>query len=81
LEGLNEEDLEKRSAMMINNATSIGVPEVVRPEDIVSGNVKLNTLFVSYIFNTRHGLEELTAEEYDTCKMLNDDIEGSKEER
>jgi hypothetical protein len=56
LDGLNENDLSRRAEIMINNALTIGVPSVVRPEDIVSGNVKLNTVFVSYIFNTRHGL-------------------------
>lgn len=45
---------------MINNAAALNVPSVVRPEDITSGNVKLNTVFVSYIFNAKHGLEELT---------------------
>jgi hypothetical protein len=39
-------------------------------------------VFVAEIFNTKHGLEELTAEEYgDASKLLDDDIEGSKEER
>ena len=48
---------------------------------MIGGNVKINTVYVSYIFNTRHGLEELTAEEYDATKMLTDDIEGTKDER
>jgi hypothetical protein len=56
LDGLNDNDALSRAEKMINNATSIGVPEVIRAEDITSGNVKLNTVFVSYIFNTRHGL-------------------------
>lgn len=53
----------------------------MRPSDIASGNVKLNTIYVSYIFNTKHGLEELTAEEYEAAKMIDDDIEGSRDER
>ena len=56
LEALNESDEIKRAEKVITNASAIGVPVVVRPQDITSGNVKLNTLFVSYIFNTRHGL-------------------------
>jgi plastin-1 len=36
---------------------------------------------VASIFNERHGLEELTAAEYEAASMLDDDIEGSKEER
>lgn len=48
---------------MINNALSIGVPPIVRPSDITTGNVKINTIFVAELFNTKHGLEELTEEE------------------
>jgi len=43
--------------------------------------VKLNTVFVSALFNARHGLEELTAEEYESAKIIDDDIEGTREER
>lgn len=49
---------------MIANADSIGVPSLVRPTDITSGNVKINTVFVASIFNLKHGLEELTEAEY-----------------
>jgi len=66
---------------MIANSQALGVPDVVEPSHIVSGNTKVNTLFVSYIFNTKHGLEELTAEEYEAAGMIDDDIEGAKEER
>ena len=84
LSGLKEEDTVKRAEMMINNATSLGVPYVVRPNDITSGNVKLNTVFVAELFNTKHGLEELNEEEkekYEAAGILNDDIEGSRDER
>jgi hypothetical protein len=60
LDGINDEDLEKRAEKMINNSLALGVPDVVRPKDITTSNTKINTLFVSYIFNTKHGLEELT---------------------
>lgn len=69
---------------MIKNSQKIGVPALVRASDITSGNVKLNTVFVASIFNTKHGLEELTQEakeEYESAKLQDDDIEGSKEER
>jgi len=66
---------------MIDNSEALGVPRVVRAHDICSGNEKVNTLFVAYIFNTKHGLEDLTKEEYDAAGMLDDDIEASKEER
>jgi len=66
---------------MIDNSLALGVPKIVGPADIVSANEKVNTLFVAYIFNTKHGLEDLTEEEYAAASMLDDDIEGAREER
>jgi plastin-1 len=66
---------------MIENSINLGVPRIVGPADIVSANEKINTLFVAYIFNTKHGLEDLTEEEYAAAAMLDDDIEGAREER
>ena len=60
LQGVDDEDLTSRATKMITNALALGVPDVVNPKDITTGNVRVNTLFVSYIFNTKHGLEELT---------------------
>jgi hypothetical protein len=57
--GLGEEDLIKRADILIKSAESIGVPPLVRASDITSGNVKLLTVFVAELFNTKHGLEEL----------------------
>lgn len=57
---MDDEDLTSRATKMITNALALGVPDVVNPKDITTGNVRVNTLFVSYIFNTKHGLEELT---------------------
>ena len=81
---LDEEDLVKRADLMIKNSEKIGVPALVRPSDITSGNVKLNTVFVASIFNTKHGLEELTTEEkgeFEAATLVDDDIEGTKDER
>ncbi len=78
---MNEADPVKRAKMMIAGATKMGVPEVVRPKDIVSGNTKVNTLFCSYIFNTKHGLPDPTKDEFDPASILDDDIEGTIEER
>jgi len=58
---------------------ALGVPDMVGPSDIVQSNVKVNTLFVAAIFNIKHGLEELTKEEYDAAQML-DDEQGDPEE-
>lgn len=81
LDGINDADEKNRAQTMINNALALGVPDIVRAQDICTGNNKVNTLFVSYIFNTKHGLEDLTAEEYEAAGLIDDDIEGSKEER
>lgn len=63
LEGLEDEDLIKRAERVVNNSIALGVPPLVRPSDITTGNVKINTVFLSELFNTKHGLEELTEEE------------------
>lgn len=81
LDGIDNEDLVARADTMIENSKKIGVPELVTGQAFSMGNEKVNTLFVSYIFNTKHGLEELTKEEYDAVGLIDDDIEGSKEER
>lgn len=59
-DALAKEDLTERADHMITNSLAIGVPDLVSARDITSGNVKVNTLFVAEIFNTKHGLEELT---------------------
>lgn len=66
---------------MILNSQALGVPDVCSARDITVGNTKVNTLFVAYIFNTKHGLEELTAEEYEAAGMIDDDVAGTREER
>lgn len=66
---------------MIDNSKKIGVPEITNGAAFSKGNEKVNTLFISYVFNTKHGLEELTKEEYEAVGLIDDDIEGSKEER
>lgn len=78
---LSNEDLNTRASHVLVCANNLHVPDTLRSEDIVSGNSKLNTLFVAAIFNTKHGLEELTQEEYEKAKIIYDDIEGTKEER
>lgn len=84
LAALSESDLVKRADSTIKNAESIGTPALVRPSDIVSGNSKLLTIFVAELFNTRHGLEQLNEEEkeaFEKFGIIDDDVEGSREER
>lgn len=81
LDGIDNPDLPARADNMIDNSKKIGVPEIVSGGAFSQGNEKVNTLFVSYVFNTKHGLEPLTKEEYEAVGLIDDDIEGSKEER
>jgi len=66
---------------MINNSMAMGVEDVIGPEDLIKGNSKVNSVFVAAVFNCKHGLQELTAEEFEAAGMIDDDIEASKEER
>ena len=78
---LNESDLKKRAKKVIDNSKKLGAESYINPEDIVAGNNKLNTLFVASIFNAYPGLEPATEEEKDAAKLLDDDVEGAREER
>jgi hypothetical protein len=84
LAALSESDVNKRAEGAIRNAEILGVPPLIRAADITSGNVKLLTVFVAEIFNTKHGLEELNEEEkeaYEKAGIMDDDVEGSRDER
>lgn len=81
---LAESDPLKKAEGAIRNAELLGVPPLIRGADITSGNVKLLTVFVAEMFNTRHGLEELNQEEmeaYEKAGIIDDDVEGSRDER
>jgi plastin-1 len=79
---LDEPDKKKRAKKVIDNSKKLGAESYITPEDIVAGNSKLNTLFVASIFNAYPGLEPATDEEkYEAAKLLDDDIEGAREER
>ena len=60
LDALTDEDDVSRATKMIADSAKLGVPDVIGPTDLCKGNVRVNTIFVSEIFNTKHGLEELT---------------------
>lgn len=79
---LDETDPLKRAKLVLENSKKLGVDSFITPKDIVNGNAKLNTLFTAAIFNHCHGLDPPTEEEaYEAAKLLEDDIEGSREER
>ena len=79
---LNEPDKKKRAKKVIDNSKKLGAESYITPDDIVAGNSKLNTLFVASIFNAYPGLDPATEEEmYEAAKLLDDDVEGAREER
>ena len=79
---LNEPDKKKRAKKVIDNSKKLGAESYITPDDIVAGNSKLNTLFVASIFNAYPGLEPATEQElYEAAKLLDDDVEGAREER
>ncbi len=78
---LQESDMNKRANKVLANAKKLGAESFITPNDICNGNEKLNLLFTAEIFNNFHGLEELSEEEYEAAKLLNDDVEGTREER
>lgn len=77
----NETDEKKRARLVLDGVTKLGINPLIGPNDIVTGNTRLNTVFTADIFNHRHGLEPLTTEQYEAATLVDDDIEGSKEER
>ena len=65
----------------MNNSKAMGVADVCDAEDWIKGNVKVNTVYVAEVFNTRHGLAPMTQEEIDKFGLIDDDVAGSREER
>jgi len=85
LEGLADAEDLTRQEKVVLNSQAIGVPDIASAQDLTKGNPKVNALFVSEIFNTKHGLDELNKEEleaYEAAALVDDDTtEGSREER
>lgn len=79
-----QKDKVERCKDVIKGAEKLGFQPFITPSDIISGNQKLNTVFAAEIFNNRHGLPPLDAEleeELKSAALLDDDVEGSREER
>jgi len=81
LEALSEADDVTRCNKAVDSSKIIDVADVICGEDLNKGNAKVNVIFVGEMFNAKHGLQELTKEEYEAAQMIDDDIEGSIEER
>jgi len=81
---LNTQDKNVRATKVLNNARNMGCRPFVKPRDIVSGNEKLNLIFVADLFNTCPGLDPLEEEELEEIEQIGlfDDMDGdSREER
>jgi len=57
LRGLQEQNLEKRANIVLNNAEKLKCKVFLKPKDIVEGNAKLNMAFIANLFNAHSGLE------------------------
>lgn len=78
---MSESDHSERAGKVIENAKRLEVTTFVKPTDISSGNSKLNLLFAAAIFNTNPGLVASEQELFEAAQLLNDDVEGTREER
>ncbi|KAF2075329.1 hypothetical protein CYY_003358 [Polysphondylium violaceum] len=56
---LNESSVDKRAAIVLENADKLGCKKFLKPRDIVNGNTKLNMAFVANLFNTHPALAPL----------------------
>lgn len=81
LDALSEADDEARATKMLACATAMGVEDCIGARDLLKGNAKVNSVFVAAVFNCKHGLQELTQEEIEQAGIIDDDIEGTREER
>lgn len=84
MSNLDTDDMNERAKGVIQGSENLGAKAIIIPSDISKGNVKLNTIFAAKIFNENHGLPALNAEEEEEFKqaeLIDDDIEGTREER
>ena len=84
-DGLEEQFTTNRATIICDNAAALGCSQVATPNYLVANSPLVNILFLAELFNTKHGLEELTKEGFDVAnklaKMDEDDFVGSHEER
>jgi len=78
---LQTSDTTQRATKVLQNAKNLDVKTFIKPRDIVAANQRLNLIFTAAIFNTNHGLDELTQEEIDKAGLMEDDYGDSREER
>ncbi|XP_022078623.2 plastin-1 [Acanthochromis polyacanthus] len=57
MSGLSERNLERRAELMLQQAAKLECRQFVSPQDVTSGNSKLNLAFVANMFNMHPGLQ------------------------
>lgn len=78
----NITDVNERARKVLSYGKNAGVEIYIKEEDIKKGNERLNLFFISEIFLTKNGMGEATQEEkMCAAKILEDDDEGTREER
>lgn len=84
MSNLDSDDHKERAQSVIESTEHLGFKAFIGANDIVTGNTKLNTVFTAELFNNKHGLAQLTQEEeeeFTSAQLIDDDVEGSREER
>ncbi|XP_058471852.1 plastin-1 [Solea solea] len=61
MSGLNEPDLEERAELMLQQAARLDCRQFVSPQDVTSGNSKLNLAFVANLYNMHPALQRSQA--------------------
>lgn len=57
MSGINERDLNRRAELMLQQAARLDCRQFVSPQDVTSGNSKLNMAFVANLFNMHPSLQ------------------------
>ncbi|XP_076604420.1 plastin-1 [Chaetodon auriga] len=62
MSGLHEQDLDNRAELMLQQAARLDCRQFVSPQDVTSGNSKLNLAFVANLFNMHPALQRVHIE-------------------
>ena len=81
LSALTLDDPIERATRVIANAATLGVESIIKPQNIVDANQKLNLAFCAQIFNANPGLVVTEEELHEMAGLLDDDVGDSREER
>ncbi|KAM8834068.1 plastin-1 [Synchiropus splendidus] len=77
MSGLNEPNWERRAELMLRQAARLDCRQFVTPQDVVSGNSKLNLAFVANLFNMHPGLQR-AQNGYDTERHIEGETREEK---